>query len=416
VLRIRSVAIAFALLVAVGLDIWQAQDFLNTPSLRDFGQFYASAQAFLTGLSLYASTGTLEMATHPVIVANMNPPHWHLLVLPLASWFSAPLAAAIWLALSAVAAGAALSLVARELQLPWRRVAGLTLAAAAFGGTGSALTNGQAAFVLALPMVLAWRAARRGNAVAAGAWLGLCLTLKPFLLIFGAYYCLRRGWDVMVSAVATFALILLVGICIFGAASYGEWIATMARVHWTASPLNASLRGMFERWFTAGNPYVLPLWLQPAVVPWLWTLAVGAVCWLVLRLMVRLADIDLAWSLLIVTALVVSPLGWVYYLWVAIGPLTAVVPRLWNARDWRFEATFAAIVALCWFPRSLVLGIPNAFGTLILSSLYGWGMLLLWASLAREAWDAQADRVSDTRGVSLPAGDTVDRGRTCDDH
>ena len=384
-MQLRRIGIAIALLTVFAVDVWHVHDFLATPSLNDFGQFYASAQSFLRGGSLYQPTGSLEEATRPVVAANLNPPHWHALILPIARWCPLAVAGSVWVALSALGAATAFWVVARELKLKPAQLALLLLGAGIFGGTGAAIFNGQVAFVVAVPMVLAWRAARHEKDIAAGAWLGLCVTLKPFLLVFAPYYCLRRNWRLLGSASVAVVAILGLGILVFGASSYQEWLSTLARVHWTASPLNASLRGLLQRWFVAGNPYTLPLMAAPAVVLPLWAVSTSVVGLVAFRVLFRSVDTDLVFSLLIVTALLISPLGWVYYLWLAVGPLAVVLRRLCSARDLRFEMTFVAMIGLLWFPRALVLETPSILGTLIPGSVYGLGLLCLWGALVLDA-------------------------------
>src|SRR5262245_47595150 len=90
-----AAAAVFVVLLYVTAYVVFARFMFQTLHMNDFGKFYYSAQAFLNGGDMYAPSPATAI---PVIdevreFANMNPPHFHLLVLPFARL--SPLAAIV---------------------------------------------------------------------------------------------------------------------------------------------------------------------------------------------------------------------------------------------------------------------------------------------------------------------------------
>ena len=127
-------------------------------------------------------------ATGPL---NLNPPHFHLLLWPLTA-FAPNNAFAIWMALSAVALMASLTLVIRSLRLGGWAIASLLAVSYASPAMFAMVLTGQVGAVLLLPFTLSWNAARKSRAAQSAAWLGLCASVKPLFLLFVPAY-LRLG-------------------------------------------------------------------------------------------------------------------------------------------------------------------------------------------------------------------------------
>ena len=63
-------------------------------NMNDFGRFYYAARAFLAGHDMYAPSpatplGGGQLAGTPQLF-NLNPPHFHLVVIPLAALWTEP--------------------------------------------------------------------------------------------------------------------------------------------------------------------------------------------------------------------------------------------------------------------------------------------------------------------------------------
>ena len=174
---------------------------LADPAHSDFTIFYFTARLLADGLPMYGASparyGIHWAADH---LGNLNPPHFQLLVQPLA-WLSLrPRVMPSWVGVNAVALG---RLGARHRARPgastltWRRFAiggAVIMSTAPF--TTVAITS-EWTFLLMLPATLAWAAARRGQWARAGLWLGVCVSLKLFFLLFVPWLILRRRWTAL---------------------------------------------------------------------------------------------------------------------------------------------------------------------------------------------------------------------------
>jgi alpha-1,2-mannosyltransferase len=355
--------------------------------MADFGTFYYSAQSFLEGRDMYGrspATGTLGSGKEWRLSQNMNPPHFHLLLLPLAVLDPA-IAISVWTIINLLALCGSLFVISRELQIGWtsRRLAWTAAAVICCSVTGTIAVTGQVAFVLLLPVTLAWVAARHNNWNRAAAYLGVCASVKPFLGIFLIYLMLRRDRRPAGVMVFAGAACVVVGLVIFGRSAYEGWLGALASVDWTWSPMNGSLAALVSRAF-GENPIYTPVvsasWLiAPATT--VLVLSIGAI-WLRQLLQSPPRFVDHAFAALLLTAQLVSPLGWIYYLWLIAGPAAAIVQssksRACALRD---GLTVLALPGLL-IPFSLnTLGSSSPWTGLTLGSIYVWTTFFLWGSL-----------------------------------
>ena len=85
---------------------------------------------------------------------------------------------------------------------------------------------------------------------------------------------------------------------------------------------------------------------------------------------------DLEWAIVVLTALLISPLGQPYYLALALGPLWTVLPRMAWPR-WGL-----GVLALFWWPNLLTSpDVPTKLCQLIPYNLMALGLISLWAIL-----------------------------------
>jgi hypothetical protein len=118
---------------------------------------------------------------------------------------------------------------------------------------------------------------------------------------------------------------------------------------------------------------VAPAWLDPA-----WLAAATTVIAVGVRQIVVTRSVDVAWATLTLTALLVSPLGWIHYVPIATGPVVAVLVA---GRPAAMKLAAAGVVLLCvpfWWLKATVF---DPALTLTLASSYTWGVLLLFASI-----------------------------------
>lgn len=365
--------------------------------MNDFGRFYYATRAWLAGADLYAPTVATNVAVTPSVTQaflNMNPPHFHLLIVPIA-WLDPGPALAAWGLLSAGTALAAAAVIVRELRLPVTRrgVLWTVAAIAACSATGMVVVTGQVTFVLLLPITLAWQAARHNRWLAFGLWMGACASVKPFLGVFLLYALVRRRGAV--AMIAAGAASVGIGLLVFGRVSYGAWLSALGAVDWTWAPMNGSLAGLLARTL-AKNPLFTAVVDAPGLVRVLATGlsagVVGATIWILARDRSDTA-VDRAHVALLLAALVASPLGWFYYVWLTAGPGLAL------SRTFATRTSLARNICLALALPGLVLPLAvvtlsrdTALGTLTFGSLFGWTTLLLWLAVLFDTRASQPAR------------------------
>ena len=367
---------------------------LGDPSNSDFTIFYYTARMVADGLPMYGESparyGVTWAAGH---LGNLNPPHFQMLFVPLAGlpYGQALLA---WVAISCACLVASLVVIVRELRVPftWTRFVAwgaFTIGLAPF--TTVAVTS-EMTFVLMLPFALLWRAWRRGLWVRAGAWLGVLVSLKLFFLVIVGWLALRRQWRALGACSAALAALILLGGVVFGFDAYRLWTHSLGTVGWQWMAMNASWPGYVSR-VLQGSTRMEPVALAPWLVQPLAMFGAAFVLAATVRATWRGPD-DVAWRewvllVLLLGAIVASPLGWVYYLPLAYAPLLGWMRA---GEGWKrlkelprpALAAFVVAIALLYTPQEVAnAGQPSALATLTLASAYFYATVLLWAILIR---------------------------------
>ena len=372
---------------------------LGDPSSTDFTIFYYTVRLVADGLPMYGESparyGVTWAAGH---LGNLNPPHFQLLFMPLAAlpYGQALLA---WVAVSLACLMASIVVIWRELGLAftWTRTAALgafTIGLAPF--TTVAVTS-EITFVLMLPFALMWRAWRRDQWSRAGAWLGVLASVKLFFLVPLGWLVLQRRWRALGAAVATVAALVALGSGVFGVEAYRLWVGSLGTVGWQWMGMNASLPGFVSRFLESGGEIVPVVSWPAAVAPLsaLGALAVLAISvWLLCRGGVLTppvsdenGDPDRQLLVLFLAAILASPLGWVYYLPLAYGPILGWMGAAdgWSRVRGLTRPAVAALVlglALLYVPQEVAnAGQPSRLATLTLASAYFYGTLLLWLTV-----------------------------------
>jgi hypothetical protein len=356
--------------------------------MNDFGKFYYSARAFLDGTDMYAPSPATAMPVgeHEVAqFANMNPPHFHLVILPIARL--APMSALlVWLTASVLALLASVRIGSRELGFRWT-LPKTVWAVAAFvvsSATETVIVTGQVTFLLLLPFTLSWVNARRGRWTTSALYLGILTSIKPFFAIFVIYLLARkRAKEAAAMAITTVAC-FLIGITIFGWDNYRSWLGALSNVQWAWAVMNGSLVALLARTLDT-NPFFQPLIRMPELIAPLG--ALGGALVIVVVCVSLVCDrgpgsTDRAFGLLVLTALLASPLGWIYYAWLLLPPLAA----LWISgplRRWPIPSAFLllAIPGLLYPLRFTLVAQNRAWGSLLPGSIYSLTMLCLWAAV-----------------------------------
>ncbi len=337
------------LLVAIGVRFFAGVGWLlRAGTYHDFQTFHASGAAWLAGADPYLP-----------LRRNMNPPA---VVVAMSPFALLPVRDALfaWWIVGAAAALAAVRVIQKETSLSITLP--LVIAALAFGGTWGQLVLGQIAWLLMLPATLGWRAYRRGDDVRAGAWWGVVLAGKPILLLLLVPFVQRKRYRAVAACLATGALVSLGGLVAAGFGAYLSWLKTGSGVDWFRLSFNASIVGVLSR-------FGVPRSVQTAI--WL-----GLALLLVTATLRRRLDEDpdrdlLAWFCL---SLLIAPLGWAYYLPLALGPLVAFS----RTHRWPLAAVLGAF-GLFWPPGVMWTVSPSlTVAQSIVGSLYAVGVLSLW--------------------------------------
>jgi hypothetical protein len=354
---------------------------------NDFGKFYYAWHSWNVGWSLYTPTSATHMSVGREYLEflDMNPPHFHLLIWPIASL---PLERAdqVWMIANLLAAFGSILVIMRELEveIQWPLVLPLLTAALALGPTGATFITGQFTGLLMLGVALMWRAMRRERAVQAGIWLGLMLSIKPFLTLFLPVLAVSRQWRQFWVSIAAACCCFAVGLAVFGWHEHLAWIDTLRHVDWVFGAMNGSWEALLVRVFS-DTPYAWPTLEASWLVAPLWVLGSAAV--FVVTLINSRRDVDHMVASVILGALLVSPLGWVYYLWMASPPLAAI---------WRKRPPTLAVSGLLVLLVPFFLPLLSSRGpvfTLTIGSAYTWATVMLWWATVqagmrpKDSWD-----------------------------
>jgi hypothetical protein len=351
-----------------------------TPAQLDFSIFQRTTERFLEGLRMYSADAF-----------DFTPPLFHVLLVPLAH-VEPRIAFVLWTAANIALAWIVLRMVLHALPGAWplRWVIAAWVINAA--GVQMTLRLGQVSWLVALLVTCAWLSARSSRWVAAGIWMGVAIAFKPFLLVALPVFVVRKRWKTLAVCVPTIVACCGLGVVLFGWLAFTDWIGNLRG---TPDPtyamhfLNASWLGVMAR---ARLPYLVGYVLSG--------LTIAVMLW-----RARSSGEDEAWLLLLIAAILASPVGWVYYQPMLLGPALALAlsGRLPHAR-W--------VALTCFIPalsRNLFQQGP-AFVAVTLGSIYFWGFLLALVGLVVRPWfeAAPSSRPFASNDVADATGDTAE--------
>jgi hypothetical protein len=270
----------------------------------DFFLFVESGRAWWTGVNMY------RLDQNP----NLNPPTAvAILFAPLAR-LPYVTAQVIWTIVGAGALIGSLRIAASALHLPRTQVLWalgvLNVTHAAF----LVWMQGQLTWLLLYPVTRAWLAFREGNQVSAGAWLAPAIAIKPILALLP----LVLPWRVGVTAGVISASISLCTILWTGWEPWAAWLRVGSVVTWLEWPPNASLWGMAARLQSGALKTISMQELHPIAIGAV--VVAGAFAWVQA---VRERNLDRRFTLAVLWTVLMSPLGWIYYLPLGLAPMLA---------------------------------------------------------------------------------------------
>jgi hypothetical protein len=358
---------------------------------NDFGKFYYATRGWLEGASFYTPNLATNMRVGDrwIQLLDLNPPHFHALVLPFVRLPLAP-AFVLWSIANAAAATAAIAIAVAVLGVRPRasHVLPAICVTLLLAPTTAVAVTGQFTGLLMLLTALAWREGRRTNWVACGIWLGLAVGVKPFLALFGPILFITGRWRAAFTVVLTAAASLAIGVLAFGWTAHIEWMRTLGRVEWTWSVMNGSVMALVDR-ALAPSPLHTPVVSAAGWTQVVWLGCVLPV--LVISFLAARRSIDHMFAVTVLASLLVSPLGWIYYLWLGLPAFAA----LWHQRVPR--VAMLGIVALC-MPLFNPPWRTYWMSTLTLGSAYTWGTLALWLGVVLTQRDSDVHPPTVTGG------------------
>ena len=344
------ISVAFCVLVlALWLDVRFVSGILERISTgamyihADFDTFWRSAVALLEGRDVYDTGARLE---------NLNPPFWILLISPL-GLLEPLLAYRIFALITLVITVGCLVWIAEEVRLrsPWAVVGAVMLLLSS--PLLATLALGQIYPILALGLVAAWVADRRGRPVLSGTSLGLVVALKPSLAPVLLWPLVRLRWGAFGAALASGAAATLVGVVVMGPGATLDWLRLLSGR--SPSPYwdNASLPGAAARLFTE-NEFSAHIATLPWTIPVAYVLGFGAIAITTARVARQRSEVAL-WAL-VAASLLASPIAWHNYL-VLLGPaILLLLARGWVAPAFLLLAlqSIPAQWPLLWSERGTV--------------------------------------------------------------
>jgi hypothetical protein len=327
--------------------------FINRHKI-DFWLFYNEGRAWLDGRGLYEGVQAL----------NLNPPALTVLVFAPLALVPYRVAHALWLALSVVAVFASVRVIVRAAALSLNRTLLLVAVLFLMHGGFQTWALGQLTWpLLFYPVTKAWVAYREGRHRAAGAWLAPAIVAKPPL----ALLALMLPSSVWMTAGAISAGVSLMTVALTGPEVWVNWLRAGGQVNWLTRPFNASLWGMAARWQAGAN---VPMRMSDlAVASLVAVLVVGMIFW---WHALNQSKPDHRFFCAGLFSVLLSPLGWGYYLPLVAGPAAAIWPR----------SALALIALLLTLPP--IPGDARGMGPLLSSALFG-AVLCAWIACTRSA-------------------------------
>jgi Glycosyltransferase family 87 len=321
------------------------------PESSDFYKFYLSAQRLQQGYSMYwlvppklqrgdpchrdtpsdqvhfahPSPGPLNLGGDtPCLGPNLNPPIFMLIIQPLAKlpyewawWMWAALSmGSVVLSAWLLTVGVAEATYGRLMTAVWA-----ALMLFAFYPTLANFTLGQVGAMMLLLLTLSWRSGVKGHHLSSGFWLGLVVGLKPFFLILLPLLLVTRKWRASLMVIGTGLSLSAMAAVIYGIDEYKNYMALGKNISWYGANWNGSWFGVFDRYFISRQEGD---W--PATLPWsrgcaiLCATLTFVVCLELIRRQSRnspAADWNAIMAMGLPMTLLVTPLGWSYYLPIA---------------------------------------------------------------------------------------------------
>jgi hypothetical protein len=345
--------------------------------------------------------------------------------LPILAWIFVPLAlldepAAGWVFLgfgiATVAATYVLLLRLGDFNTPTATM--LALSILANGPLVNSLREGNTTHIVLLLLVVALLLWRAGYEYAAGAVLGLCALIKLPLILFGLYALLRGRWRMVAGGVTAIGGAALLSLAVFGIQINVDWYRNCVEpfIGGVMPAFNVqSIDGFLAR--LESGPAQLMEWTPLAASPWhrivrsiVLPLLFLAAFFAILRS--QSSDLGrspsferhaLEFSIVLVLAVVTSPVSWSHYYLLLLLPCSLYLGgRLAMPYDAMTHWLMATGITLASLP---VVSLPHGSGLLgeitsrTVVSIWLFGGLVMLVALTRGAICSNADSVDPKRTI-----------------
>lgn len=342
----------------------------------DFDVFWHSARALWDGRNIYHGTGGPDVSAQP--------PLWTVLVSPLA--LLEPLTAYrafVLISLPISVGYLAWTADVLGLRVGWAVVlVGTLLVSSPLLGT---LALGQMYPIVALCLVAAWVADRRGRPIISGVVLGLAVAIKLLLVPVVLWPLVRRDrdrWGMFGATLASGLAATLVGFFAAGPRATLDWLTEVSGRRPDGWWDNASLPGAVARLFRE-NQFAEPIATLPWMEPVVYVVGIGAV---ILTAVKARRDAEMGLWALVAVSLLTTPFAWHNYL-VLLGP--GILLLLARGR----VALALLLLALQLIPPSWFLLWQDGDGVMVTLALtlYSYILVAHWLAFLTHGKEAAKD-------------------------
>ena len=408
-----STLLTFILSIILIFYIFVIITISDTTGGPDFVKFYASADLFIQGKSIYTPVKfdayneipneIREKMTRDTMHPNLNHPFVTLLFLPF-GFIDLKLAFIIWSAISFFLGLISVWMIYHSIWNQTSRVylMWLNLIFFVYFRTFVSVAFGQISLLLLLVLVIAWLALRSNNQLIAGIFLGIALILKLYTGLFILLLLLHKRFKAIFWYIATFILCNLIAVLVFSKNVFEVFLENLNEITWYSSSWNASLLGFITR-FLGGSENAPLIDLGKGSFYINYFLSILFLIILIIVIWSQRGDnsqlqFDLLYSLTIVFMLILSPLGWMYYFVLLLIPAV----NLWRMKNLYNIKLLGVFTVIAWIMSTIPHGLRSS-AEINIADMFIWGGsyfysllmflgLLLW-SIIRLNLDSTIDEV-----------------------
>lgn len=310
---------------------------------NDFSLFYHAAYSFWHHQAVYSTLPEevkralfLQKVLHTpsslqAYSGNLTPPTFILFSLPL-GLLKEPTAIIVWAIFSFAIDCLNVYLLYRIFFKTYHKPMIYWILLGIYCASMPALANvslGQLAPLILLAIIGLWQWTKNACDIKAGLLLGLILSIKYFFGLFALFFLLQKRWRLLLIAVASFIACNSLAYCVLGKETFLQYQQNVAHIYWYVNNWNASLFGFLSRFDAriVHLHFVTGLWVR--IDYYCGCLALLYVEWYLCRKKLASPDeFDFAFCYVLIAALLMSPLGWLYYLVLLIIPILFIMQNI----------------------------------------------------------------------------------------